>query len=57
MDNGLLQINEIAFPRPSRRYVTIRRAEQLCELFGVEKFVGADMQAFNKVIELWEANQ
>ncbi len=34
-----------------------REGKQLCELFGVEKFVGADMQAFNKVIELWEANQ
>ena len=34
-----------------------KEGKQLCELFGVEKFVSADVQAFNKVIELWDANQ
>ena len=31
-----------------------KEGKQLCELFGVEKFVPADVQAFKKVIELWD---
>ena len=32
-----------------------REGRQLCELFGIERFVPADEQAFKKTIDLWGA--
>ena len=34
-----------------------QEGKQLCELFGVEKFVPADAQAFKKAIDLWDTPQ
>ena len=34
-----------------------RDGKQLCELFGIERFVPADEQAFNTIITLWNAQR
>jgi hypothetical protein len=44
------------FSRALSKICDHKEGKQLCELFGVEKFVSADVQAFNKVIELWDAD-
>ncbi len=31
-----------------------QEGKKLCELFGVETFVPADLQAFQKAIDLWK---
>lgn len=43
------------FARALSRVCTHQEGRQLCELFGVENFVPADLQAFQKVIDLWQA--
>ena len=43
------------FTQALSKICTHREGKQLCELFGVETFIPADMQVFTKVIELWGA--
>jgi hypothetical protein len=43
------------FARALSRVCTHQEGKQLCELFGVESFVSADLQAFQKTIDLWKS--
>ena len=45
------------FTQALSKMCTHREGKQLCELFGVETFVPADTQAFQKAIDLWDAPQ
>ena len=39
------------------RVCSHEEGKKLCELFGVENFVPADLKAFQKVIDLWQAGE
>jgi hypothetical protein len=43
------------FARALARVCSHPEGKNLCELFGVEKFVPADVHAFQKAIDLWQA--
>ena len=43
------------FSRALSQICSHPEGKQLCELFGVETFVPADLQAFQKVINLWQS--
>ena len=45
------------FARALSRVCTHQEGKQLCELFGVESFVAADLQAFQKTIDLWKSEK
>ena len=45
------------FARALSRVCTHQEGKQLCELFGVENFVAADLQAFQKTIDLWKSEK
>jgi ABC-type phosphate/phosphonate transport system substrate-binding protein len=43
------------FTRALSRVCSHQEGKKLCELFGVESFVPADLKAFQKVIDLWQS--
>lgn len=43
------------FTRALSQVCSHQEGKKLCELFGVENFVPADLQAFQKVIDLWRS--
>lgn len=43
------------FTRALTQVCSREEGKKLCELFGVENFVPADLQAFGKVIDLWQS--
>lgn len=43
------------FTHALSRICSHQEGKNLCELFGVENFVPADLQAFQKVIDLWQS--
>jgi hypothetical protein len=45
------------FTQALSKICTHQEGKQLCELFGVETFVPADTQAFQKAIDLWDVPQ
>jgi ABC-type phosphate/phosphonate transport system substrate-binding protein len=45
------------FTRALSQVCSQQEGKKLCELFGVENFVPADLKVFQKVIELWQAGE
>ena len=45
------------FARALSQVCKDQEGKQLCELFGVERFVPADVQAFQKAIDLWQSEK
>jgi len=45
------------FARALSQVCKDQEGKQLCELFGVERFVPADVQAFQKAIDLWQSER
>jgi len=45
------------FTRALSQVCSHQEGKKLCELFGVESFVAADLQAFQKTIDLWKSQK